>query len=70
MLLVTENKRIGSFIFVWFLEQNNFHLKKNGERKINDNTLVALAVAQSLQEQREMILGLIVNLINTDKIKD
>ena len=24
------NKRIGSFIFVWFLEQNNFHLKSNG----------------------------------------
>ena len=34
------NKRIGSFIFVWFLEQNNFSLKFNKERKINDNTLV------------------------------
>lgn len=59
------NKRIGSFIFVWFLEQNKHHLKENGERKINDNTLVALAlaVAQSFPEQREMIIKLIINLI-------
>ncbi len=59
------NKRIGSFIFVWFLEQNNHHLNKNGERKINDNTLVtlALAVAQSLPEQRDTIQNLLMNLI-------
>lgn len=59
------NKRIGSFMFVWFLEQNGHHLNENGERKINDNTLVtlALAVAQSLPEQRETIQKLIMNLI-------
>lgn len=59
------NKRIGSFVFVWFLEQNKFHLNTEGKRKIDDNTLVALAlaVAQSLPEQREMIIRLIINLI-------
>ena len=59
------NKRIGSFIFVWFLEQNNFHLTPERTRKINDNTLVALAlaVAQSLPEQRDIIIRLIINLI-------
>ncbi len=59
------NKRIGSFMFVWFLEQNNFHLNTEGKRKIDDNTLVALAlaVAQSLPEQRELIIRLIINLI-------
>ena len=59
------NKRIGSFIFVWFLEQNNIHLTKSGERKISENTLVALAlaVAQSHPDQRDTILKLIVNLI-------
>lgn len=59
------NKRIGSFIFVWFLEQNNFNNTKDRKRKIDDNTLVALAlaVAQSLPEQREIIIKLIVNLI-------
>ncbi|MFT5823428.1 MAG: death-on-curing family protein [Crocinitomix sp.] len=59
------NKRIGSFIFVWFLEQNSFHLKRNGQQKINDNTLVtvALAVAQSIPDQRDIIIKLIINLI-------
>jgi death-on-curing family protein len=65
------NKRIGSFIFVWFLEQNHIHLSKGGERKISDNTLVALAlaVAQSHPEQRDTILKLIVNLIKTNPNK-
>ena len=59
------NKRIGSFMFVWFLEQNKFHNTKEGKRKIDDKTLVSLAlvVAQSLPEQREIILKLIINLI-------
>lgn len=59
------NKRIGSFVFVWFLERNNYHLNTKGKRKIDDNTLVALAlaVAQSLPEQREVIIKLIINLI-------
>lgn len=52
-------------MFVWFLEQNKHHLNEKGERKINNNTLVtiALAVAQSLPEQRETIQKLIINLI-------
>lgn len=59
------NKRIGSFLFVWFLEQNRYHLDERGVRKINENTLVALAlaVAQSLPEQRDLMIKLIVNLI-------
>ncbi|WP_250434217.1 virulence protein RhuM/Fic/DOC family protein [Hanstruepera flava] len=59
------NKRIGSFVFVWFLERNNIHLTKEGERKISENSLVslALAVAQSSPEQRDTIIKLIVNLI-------
>ncbi len=59
------NKRIGSFIFVWFLEQNKYHLNNKGERKITANTLVALAltVAQSLPEQRSIMQKLIQNLI-------
>lgn len=62
------NKRIGSFIFVWFLEQNNFHLTAQKTRKINDNTLVALAlaVAQSLPDQRDIIIRLIINLIKKE----
>ena len=63
------NKRIGSFIFVWYLEQNNYHLNAKGERKISDNALVALAlaVAQSMPDQREIMLKLIINLIKDTK---
>lgn len=59
------NKRIGSFLFVWFLEQNSYHLDERGIRKINENTLVALAlaVAQSSPDQRDLMIKLIVNLI-------
>lgn len=59
------NKRIGSFLFVWFLERNNYHLDSKGKRKINDNALVslALAVAQSAPDQRAIIQKLIINLI-------
>lgn len=59
------NKRIGSFLFVWFLEQNNYHLNFKGERKINEITLpaLALAVAQSFPEQREIMVRLIINMI-------
>lgn len=62
------NKRIGSFIFVWFLEQNQFHLTADNRRKINDNTLVALAlaVAQSLPDQRNIMVKLIINLIKNN----
>ena len=60
------NKRIGAFLFVWFLEKNKHRFKKSGELKINDNALVALAllVAQSNPTEKELMIKLIVNLIN------
>lgn len=61
------NKRIGAFLFVWFLEKNNHRFKKNGEVKINDNGLTALALltAQSNPDDKELMIRLIVNLINS-----
>lgn len=60
------NKRIGAFLFVWFLERNKHRFKTNGELKINDNGLTALAllVAQSRPEEKELMVQLIINLIN------
>lgn len=60
------NKRIGAFLFVWFLHRNKHLLKKEGEVKINDNALVALAllVAQSDPANKDLMIALIVNLIN------
>jgi death-on-curing family protein len=59
------NKRIGAFMFVWFLEKNKHRFKQTGELKINDNALVALAllVAQSDPAEKELMVRLIINLI-------
>jgi len=60
------NKRIGAFIFVWFLDKNKHLFKNNGENKINENALIALAllVAQSNPNEKELMIKLICNLIN------
>jgi len=60
------NKRIASFLFILFLKKNNYLIKKNGERKIDDNGLVALAllVAQSDSKDKEGIIKLIINFLN------
>jgi death-on-curing family protein len=61
------NKRIGAFLFIWFLEKNKHRFKKSGELKINDNALVALAllVAQGNPADKEMMIKLVVNLIRS-----
>lgn len=61
------NKRIGAFLFVWFLEKNRHRFKKSGELKINDNALVALAllVAQSNPDDKEIMIKLVMNLIRS-----
>ncbi|MDO4228304.1 MAG: virulence protein RhuM/Fic/DOC family protein [Capnocytophaga sp.] len=59
------NKRIGALLFVWFLQKNKHLLKADGQHKINENALVALAllVAQSSPSEKELIVKLICNLI-------
>lgn len=65
---IDGNKRIGAFMFIWFLQRNKHHLKRNGEPKINDNSLVAitLLVAQSAPGQKEIMVDLIINLIKDE----
>ncbi|WP_276504418.1 virulence protein RhuM/Fic/DOC family protein [Terrimonas pollutisoli] len=60
------NKRIGAFLFIWFLQRNKYLLRKTNEAKINDNALVALAllVAQSDPSTKELMIKLIMNLIS------
>lgn len=59
------NKRIGSFLFVYFLDKNNYLFRENGERKISDNALVALAllVAESQPNEKDVMIALISQLI-------
>jgi prophage maintenance system killer protein len=58
------NKRIGAFLFVWFLHLNQHLLKSGGEAKINDNALVTLAllIAQSDPANKELMIKLVINL--------
>jgi len=59
------NKRIGAFMFILFLSKNNLLHKPDGELRINDNALVALALmtAKSDPKQKETIICLIVNML-------
>lgn len=59
------NKRIGAFMFIWFLEKNKHSLKNSGELKINDNALTAIAllVANSNPKEKDLMIDLIINLI-------
>ena len=59
------NKRIGSFLFVYFLDKNNYLYRKSGEKKINDNTLTVLAllIAKSNPKEKEQIIALITQLL-------
>lgn len=62
---VDGNKRIGSFLFIYFLDKNNYLYKKNGEKKINDNALTALSllVAISDPEEKNKLVKIITNLL-------
>ena len=63
--LVDGNKRCGSFLLLWYLRRNQHLLDRPVEQLINDNTLVALAllVAESLPDQRTLMIRLIEHFI-------
>jgi len=62
------NKRIAAFLLIIYLARNNYLLNSKGERKINDNTLVALAllVAESKPTQKEVMIELIKHFIGSN----
>jgi death-on-curing family protein len=62
---VDGNKRIASFLFVYFLEKNNYLFKSNGERKIADTTLVALSllIVTSKPTEKDIMINIITNLL-------
>ena len=61
------NKRIAATLFIYFL---NFYgiLYKNGKQTIDNNTLAALTllVAESNPKEKEVIIDLIMNFLNSD----
>ncbi|MBQ7040866.1 virulence protein RhuM/Fic/DOC family protein [Candidatus Saccharibacteria bacterium] len=59
------NKRIGSLLFIIFLTINDCHLTKNGETKISDRALTAIAllIAESNPSEKQLIVALIQKLL-------
>jgi death-on-curing family protein len=64
---IDGNKRIASILFVYFLNENHFLFNKNNELKIPDSMLATLAllVAISDSNEKDVIINLIINLIKT-----
>jgi len=60
------NKRIAAFLLLWFLQNNNILYRENGQKLIENNTLVALTlmIAESRTEEKDMMVKVVVNLIN------
>lgn len=60
------NKRIGALLFVIFLTINDYHLAKNGETKISDRALTALAllIAESNPKEKGLLIALICKLLS------
>ena len=60
------NKRIGAFMFILFLSKSGLLYKNNGKPKISNNALAALAllIAQSDPNQKDMIVNLTTNLLS------
>ncbi len=67
---VDGNKRIGAFLFVWFLDANGLLYRKDGSKRLADNALVALTllIAESKPAEKETICKVIVNLINQENV--
>jgi len=59
------NKRLGAFLFVYFLDKNNALYRECGEKKINDNGLAALAllIAESRPEEKDQMTALVSQLL-------
>lgn len=61
------NKRIAAWLFVWYLEKNKLLYREDGSKRIADNALVALTlmIAESKPEEKDLMIKVVINLINT-----
>ena len=60
------NKRIAATIFLYFLDCNGILYDEQGNKLLDDHTLVALTImiAESCPEEREMMISVIMNCIS------
>lgn len=59
------NKRIAATMFLYFLDRNGMLYGEDGEKMLDDHTLVALTImiAESHPEEKEMMVSVIMNCI-------
>jgi prophage maintenance system killer protein len=59
------NKRIGTLLFLEYLRRNGLLLRADGEPRLADNAMVALAllIAESEPGQKDLMIRLILNLL-------
>ena len=64
------NKRIAATLFLWFLNSNRILYRKDGSKRLADNTLVALTlmIAESKTEEKDVMVKVVVNLINQQNV--
>ena len=62
---VDGNKKIWAFLLLVFLAKNNYLYNQNGEKRVDDDTLIALTllVATSKSGEKDMILKLIASFL-------
>jgi prophage maintenance system killer protein len=67
---VDGNKRIGAFLFIWFLDANGLLYRKDGSKRLADNALVALTllIAESKPAEKDTICKVVVNLVNRENL--
>ena len=59
------NKRIAATLFLYFLDKNGVLYNEDGEKTLDDHTLVALTImiAESRPDEKEMMISVIMNCI-------
>jgi prophage maintenance system killer protein len=62
------NKRIAAGLFIYFLDMNQKLYSDLGNKRIGDNALVAITImiAESKSEEKDIMVKLVVNLINSN----
>ena len=63
------NKRIAAAIFLYFLDRNNLLYDAHGEKRLQDDVLVAMTImiAESNAEEKEAMVRLVMNFLCVPK---
>jgi len=65
---VDGNKRIGTLLFLEYLRRNGLLMRADGNGRLADNAMVALAllIAESEPSQKDLMIRLVLNLLGDD----